>query len=153
MAQPHSSGAPEGTRAHHAIRLAKHAGPIVAIALLCALFAVAVGDETVRLTVAYATPHILGVVVADRTFPRVVPGGRAIYESSGAATVAVKAAYASGQGITGSAERSFWIAPSHPAAYSTGYVYWGCQMGGALMSPASGGPMMWSVTPDTLARR
>jgi hypothetical protein len=64
----------------------------------------------------------------------------------------VKVAYASGQGITGSAERSFAIAPSHPAAYSS-YVYWGCQMGGTLTSPASGGPMVWSVTPDTLAGR
>jgi len=152
MAQPHSAGAPEGTRAAHAIRHVKHAGPIVAIALLCALFAVAAGDEAVRLTVANATPHLLDVVVAGKTFPRVAPGGHAVYESSGAATVAVKVAYASGQGITGSAERSFAIAPAHPATYGS-YVYWGCQMGGTLTSPASGGPTTWSVTPDTLAGR
>lgn len=152
MALREFAGAPEGTRAPRSHPVI-HAGPIVAIALLSVLFAVAVGGEPARLTVKNSTPHLLDVVVADRTFSRVAPGGEAVYESGGAATVAVKVAYAAGQDVTGSAERSFAIAPSQPASYSTGYVYWGCQMGGTLVSPATGGPTMWSVTPDTLVGR
>lgn len=153
MGQPVPRGAPEGTRAAQAIRRPSHAGPYAVLALLCALFAVAIGDETASLIVTNVTPHVVDVVVADQTFPHLAPGARATYQSSGPATVKAKVTYAAGQGIEGSAERSFLISPYHPPGSSTGYVYWGCTMGGTIMSPASGGPMMWEVTADTLARR
>jgi hypothetical protein len=67
--------------------------------------------------------------------------------------VKAKVSYAQGQGIAGSAERSFSIAPYHPPGASTGYVYWACTTGGTITSPASGGPVVWQVTADTLAQR
>jgi hypothetical protein len=128
---------------------------IVATALLAACFAVAIGGETASLTVVNRTPHVVQVVVAGKTFPRVVSGARATYESSGAATVSAKVSYAPGQGVEGSAERSFALTPHHAAGVSSSdyTVYWGCRMGGTITSPASGGPTMWNVTADSLTRR
>ena len=152
MAGPHSTGAPEGTRARLPAHDPERAGAFAAIVLLSTLLAVAIGDETASLTVINGTPRVIDVVVAQQTFSNVVPGGRVTYRSGRAATVKAAASYAAGQGVAGSAERSFALAPSHPAT-GGGYVYWGCTTGGAIVSPATGGPMEWSVTADTLATR
>ena len=144
-------GAPEGTRASRPARGTVRSRAIVATALLAAFFAVAVGGETASLTVVNRTPHVVRVVVAGKTFPSVVPGARATYESSGPATVSARVSYAPGQGVEGSAERSFVLyAASSSSDYS---VYWGCRMGGTITSPQGGGPTMWNVTADTLTRR
>jgi hypothetical protein len=129
---------------------------IVATALLAAFFSLGVGGGPASLTVANLTPHTLQVVVAGKTFSNVAPGSRATFESSGAVTVnvKVKVSYTPGQGVEGSAERWFALSPYHPpGASSPGYsMYFACRMGGAITSPASGGPMLWNVTADTLAR-
>jgi hypothetical protein len=126
---------------------------IVAIALLAAFFSLGVGGETANLTVANLTPHAIRVVVADKTFPSVAPGARATFESSGAVTVSAKVSYLPGQGVEGSAERSFALS-SFVIASSPDYgLFFGCRMGGPVTSPVSGGPVFWNVTADTLAGR
>lgn len=155
MGHPNRLSAPEGTRAERPARRTMRSRTIVATALLAAFFSLGGGGETANLTVANLTPHTVRVVVADRTFPGVAPGERATFESSGSVTVSVKVSYTPGQGVEGSAERSFALSPYHAViASSPDYgLYWGCRMGGPITSPASGGPMLWNVTPDTLASR
>lgn len=122
-----------------------------ALGLLCASFALAIGDPGVSLTVTNMTPHVVTVVVADKTFPRIAPGGEATYRSGDSATVSAVVSYAPGQGVEGSAQRSFHLAPYHPATSSGTSVYFACSTGGLITSPATGGPMQWKVTADTLA--
>ena len=123
------------------------------LVLLCACFALAIGDPGVSLTVTNMTPHLVTVVVADRTFPRIAPGAEAVYRSSDSATVSASVSYTPGQGVEGSVQRSFHLAAYHPASTSGTSVYFACSTGGLITSPASGGPMQWKVTADTLALR
>jgi hypothetical protein len=149
-------GAPEGTRADGPARRTTRPRTVVAIALVAALFSLGVGGGTVNLTVANLTPHAIRVVVADRIFPGVAPGEKATFESRGAVTVSAKVSYLPGQGVEGSAERSFALAPYNVViASNPDYgLFFGCRAGGgAITSPASGGPVFWSVTADTLATR
>lgn len=151
MGRPNRLGAPEGMRVDNLLRRRMRAGSLAALVLLCACFAIAIGDETVSLTVSNLTPHVVTVVVADRTFPRIAPGADATYRASGAATVTAKVSYAPGEGIEGSAQRSFLLSPYHPSVNSGTTVYFACTTGNAIVAPASGGPMQWKVTADTLA--
>lgn len=128
-------------------------GSLGAIVLLCASFAVAIGDESASLTVSNQTPHVVTIVVADKTFPDVAPGTRATYQASGPATVNAKVSYAPGQGVQGSAERSFHLSSVHAEATSGTTVYFACRTGSMITSPAGGGPVSWSVTADTLTVR
>lgn len=114
-----------------------------AIVLLCAGFAIAIGDETARLTVTNRTPKILTIVIADRTFESVAAGKAVTYASGDPDTVAVKASYAAGQGVTGSASRTF-----HLVAHQGSYTYIACAVNAGIPSPA---PVAWDVTADTLA--
>jgi hypothetical protein len=150
MAQPNQPGAPEGMRAAGSHRV-RFSGPLAAIALLCTLIAVAISDETTSLIVANSTRHVVNIVVADRTFADIAPGARATYVSSGAKTVSARVTYAPGQGIEGGVERSFALAPYQAASSSDYSVYFACTTGRGITSPASGGPVTWSVTADTLA--
>lgn len=122
-----------------------------ALGLLSASFALAIGDPGVSLTVTNMTPHVVTVVVADRTFPGIAPGAEATYGSSDSTTVSATVSYAPGQGVEGSAQRSFHLSAYHPASSSGTSVYFACSTGGLITSPASGGPMQWKVTADTLA--
>lgn len=144
-------GEPEGTRANRLARRTIRFRTIVAGVLLAAFFAVAVGGETASLTVVNQTAHVVRVVVSGKIFPAVVPGARVTYESGGAATVSARVSYAPGQGVEGSAERSFPLSPAAGVSSSDYSVVFGCRMGGTVTAPASGGATMWNVTPDTLA--
>ena len=148
-------GSPEGMRADNSSRRTRHAGPIAALAVIAALCSVAIGDETAILTVTNHTAHRVDVVVANQTYPNIAPGKDATYSSSAATTVSVTVAYAPGQGVDGSAQRSFQLEPYHAASVSSsGYgFYLACSSGGRIVSPAYGGPMHWSVTADTLTTR
>ena len=146
-------GSPEGTRADSPSRRRVRAGSLGAVLIVSACFAIAIGDETASLTVTNLTSHIVTVVVADKTFLAVAPGAEATYHSSGSATVGVDVSYVPGQGVEGSARRSFHLSPYHPATTSGSTVYWSCSMSSMITSPASGGPVMWKVTADTLAVR
>lgn len=126
---------------------------LAALGLLCACFAIAIGEQTASLTVKNLTAHTIVVAVEDQTFPRVPPGSRVVYQSGVAATVHVDVSYAPGQGVEGSVQRSFYLAPYHPPITSGTTVYFACTTGGTIVSPATGGPMTWQVTPDTLATR
>ena len=122
--------------------------PLGAIVLLCAGFAIAIGDETANLVVTNRTPKVLTIVIADRTYEAVAAGKAVSYASKDSATVGVRASYAPGQGVTGSAQRSF-----HLARVSTGqgsYTYFACAVNAGITSPVMGGPIHWHVTADTL---
>jgi hypothetical protein len=146
-------GSPEGTRADRPSRRRLRTGSLGAVLIVSACFAIAIGDETANFTVTNLTSHVVTVVVADRTFPAVAPGARATYQSSGSITVAVDVSYAPGQGVAGSARRSFQLSAYHPATTTGTTVYWSCTTSGMITSPASGGPVTWNVTADTLAVR
>ena len=145
-------GSPEGTRAHRPSNRTRRAGPVIALALFAVLVTVAIGDETARLTVENHTPHGIKVVVGDRTFPGVAAGSRATYEASGADTVVVIVSYLPDQGVEGRAQRTFMLSPYHPPTYGT-TVYFACSTTGNIIAPATGGPVVWKVTADTLAGR
>jgi len=153
MARHRLPGTPEGTRAGSSYRRALGTASLGAIVLLCACFAIAIGDETASLTVANRTAHVVTVVVANKTFPAVTPGSEVTYRSSGTSnsTVSAKVSYAEGQGVEGTVQRSFLLVASTPGTtYGTG-VYWACQVGGPIAAPVRPAPVYWSVTPDTLA--
>jgi hypothetical protein len=153
MGRHNRLASPEGMRAHHRSRRTLRTGSLAAIVFLCACFAIAIGQQTASLTVKNLTSHTIVVALEDRTLPRVAPGAQAIYQSGVAETVRVSVSYAPGQGIDGSAQRSFYLAPYHPPVTSGTTVYFACSTGGSIVSPATGGPVTWQVTPDTLATR
>jgi hypothetical protein len=124
-----------------------------AVALLAACFAVAIGGEQPSLTVTNLTSHVVTVVVADKTFPSVAPGAEAKYQSSGPANVNATVSYAPGQGVEGSARRSFQLNAYAPTNAPGTTVYWSCTTSGFINSPAPGAPCVWKVTADTLAVR
>jgi hypothetical protein len=124
-------------------------GSLGAILLLCVSFAIAIGDETANLTVKNLTSHVVTIVVADKTYSAVAPGAAVTYASSDSATVVVDVSYAPGQGVSGSAQRSFFFAHYNP---STG-TYLACAFNGGITSPGTGGVIVWNVTADTLAVR
>lgn len=131
---------PERTRAS---RL-RH-GSLGAILLLCAGFAIAVGGETSNLRITNDTPNILTIVIANRTWKAVAAGASVTYASSDSATVGVTASYAPGQGVTGSAQRSFHLA--RPNTSQGSYTYIACAVNAPIVPLA---PMEWNVTADTL---
>ena len=120
------------------------------IALLSASVAVAIGGEPASLSVANQTPHVLHVVVAEKTFPSVAPGARATYVASRAATVGVTVSYAPGQGVEGSTQRSFHLTPGPGGPASGTTFYFACA---TTTSPVDGDLLLWKVTADTLAGR
>jgi hypothetical protein len=122
-----------------------------ALVLLSVSFAVAIGDETAILTVKNLTARNVIVVVDNKTLPTVSGGSQVTYQTSGPATVSVKASYAPGQGVQGSALRQFHLAPYQAGTQTGGTAYFACVVGGPIIAPATGGPIMWKVTPDTLA--
>jgi hypothetical protein len=128
-------------------------GSLGVLVLLCASFAIAIGDETATLTVKNLTPHIVTIVVADKTFPAVASGAAVTYTATAPDTVGVDVSYAPGQGVSGSAQRTFQLLYFRGA---TGYgttSYFACVVNGGITSPAIGGPVLWNVTADTLATR
>jgi hypothetical protein len=129
------------------------AGSLGAILLLCASFAIAVGDDTARLTVTNHTSHVVTIVVADKTWPAVAAGEAVTYTSGDSATVGVDVSYAAGQGIAGSARRTFHLEHAHAAAVQGGYAYIACAYNGGITAPAIADPVLWNVTADTLVAR
>jgi hypothetical protein len=115
------------------------------IVFLLAGLSVSLGSDKASLTVFNRTNLFLHVVIQGRSFLYIAPGGSAQYETDGPASITVKAFYAPGQGVNGSANRSFRIYPWKPE--STGCSW---ETGSCVTSPASGGPQMWEVTADTL---
>lgn len=138
MGRKHS---PEGTRDHSERKLRTLS--LGAIVLLCASFAVAVGNETPRLTVRNDTENVLTITIADRTW-KAVGAGAAVTYASARDSVAVTASYAPGQDVTGSVQRVFHLS-THPGSYT----YIAC----AVNAPIPAAPTEWNVTADTLAAR
>jgi hypothetical protein len=128
-------------------------GALGAILLLCASFAIAIGEDTASLTVTNLTSHVVTIVVADKTYPAVASGARVTYASRDSATVGVDVSYTPGQGVTGSARCSFLFAHYQPATGYGSSSYIACYYNGGITSPAIGGPVLWNVTADTLAAR
>jgi hypothetical protein len=124
-----------------------------AILLLCAGFAIAIGEDTARLTITNQTAHVVTIVVADKTYPAVKAGSTITYTSGDSVTVAVDVSYAPGQGIDGSARRRFHLDHAHPSTSHGGYAYFACAYNGGITSPAIFNPVQWTVTADTLAVR
>ena len=124
-----------------------------AILLLCAGFAIAIGEDTARLTVTNQTAHVVTIVVADKTYEAVAAGAAISYTAGDSATVAVDVSYAPGQGIEGSARRQFHFEHAHPSTGHGGYAYFACGFNGGITSPATFDPVEWTVTADTLAVR
>jgi hypothetical protein len=122
----------------------------MALVLLSAAFAVAIGGETARLVVSNLTTHVVTVVIGDEAHSGVAPGERVTCGSRGPATVIVRVSYAPGQDVEGSVERSFLI--SGAASSSSGSFFFGCRMGDAIVD-GGGEPIIWNVTADTLAQR
>ena len=120
-------------------------GSLAAIVLLCAGFAIAIGDETANLTVMNRTKNVLTIVIANRTYKTVAAGAGVTY-ASGDSAVGVTAAYAPGQGVTGSAQRTFVL--KYARAGQGSYTYIACGVNAPITSPA---PITWDVTADTLA--
>ena len=145
-------GSPEGMRADNPSPHRMRASSLAVIVLLCASFAIAIGDETATLTVKNLTAHVVTIVVADKTCPAVAPGAAVTYASSGPDTVEVDVAYAPGQGVDGSARRTFQLSYFRFATNGSS-TYFACAFNGGITSPAIGGPVLWSVTADTLAAR
>jgi len=153
MRRPSRSGSPEGTRASSPHCRGTHTASLGAIVLLCAGFAIAIGEETARLTVTNQTTHVVTIVVADKTYPAVAAGAAITYTSGDSATVAVDVSYAPGQGVEGSARRWFHLEHAHPATAHGGYAYFACGFNGGITAPATFGPVLWTVTADTLSVR
>ena len=142
------ASSPEGTRADRSSHRSIRTGSLVVTFALAAAFAIAIGDENTTLTIENRTPHVVTVVVEQQTFPDVSPQGEATYRGKGGATVHAKVAYAPGQGVAGSVERSFTMAIA--ASSSGSSVYWACSFNGGVNSPKVN-PLVWTVTADTLA--
>jgi hypothetical protein len=117
-----------------------------AIVLLCAGFAIAIGDETANLTVMNHTPNVLTIVIANRTWKAVAAGSGVTYAASDTGAIQVRVAYAPGQGLEGSAQRSFLLVHANPGSYT----YIACGVNAPITSPH---PIQWDVTADTLAAR
>jgi hypothetical protein len=141
-------------RVESATHRVAHAGPLAAVVLLAALCSIAIGDEPASLTVSNLTPHRVDIVMSERSFRNIAPGASAAYTAAGTDTVRVKVTYSAGQGIEGSAERSFVITSFQAAgvAHSGGGSYLACSMGDGVIWPREH-PMQWAVTADTLANR
>lgn len=114
--------------------------------LLAFAVGVSTGGDVGRLTVVNDTEHFVHVIVDGSPFLYVPPGAGAIFEKEGYSRVVAKVFYSPGQGISGSAERTFTVSPYEP--YSTG-CEWSTME--CTTTPASGGPFSWEVTADTLA--
>jgi hypothetical protein len=153
MRPPGRRDSPAGTRTRSELPSRRGVAPLIAILTACALFSVAIGDETATLTVTNLTPHPLDMVIAGRTYDAVAPGAAVMWSASRATLVQVKVAYPPGQALDGAAERFFYVAPYHAAyvAGSGGGFYFACSTGGSITHPATGGPVQWGVTSDTLA--
>jgi hypothetical protein len=118
-----------------------------ASALLLALFVgVGTGSDVGRLTVVNDTEHYVHAIVDGSPFLYVPPGGGAIFEKEGYTRVVAKVFYSPGQGISGSAERTFTVAPYDPGSSGCAWTTLEC-----TSTPSSGGPLLWEVTADTLA--
>jgi hypothetical protein len=143
-------GSPAWTRGTERPRRARRVARVLVAGLLFACFAVAIGGEPARLRVENMTPRIVDVRVGDQSFPGVAPGGSAIYTSGGGTTVRATVSYAAGQGVEGTAERSFHLAQTQSSGTT---VYWACFTTSGPTAPSVPGPVYWKVTPDTLAGR
>jgi hypothetical protein len=146
-------GLPEGMRADTPHRRWMRTGSLGVILLLCASFAIAISDETANLTVTNLTPHLVTIIVADKTYQAVASGAAVTYAARDSATVGVDVSYVPGQGVIGSAQRSFHLAHYQPATGYGSSTYIACAYNGGITSPATGGPVVWHVTADTLVVR
>jgi hypothetical protein len=97
------------------------------------------------------TGHVVRVVISDRTYPAVAPGTQVRYQRSGPATIPASVSYLAGQGVAGSATRSFQFVGGSTTT-STTTVYFACSSGG-MIAPVSPSVLTWTVTADTLATR
>jgi hypothetical protein len=122
---------------------------LATLVLLCASFAVAIGDGTGSLTVLNRTSHVVRIVIADRTYGAVVPGGQVTYQQGAPATVQASVSYLAGQGVVGSATRTFQFVGGTTTTNTTTVVF-ACSTGG-VVSPVNPSPIHWTVTADTLA--
>ncbi len=113
--------------------------------MVCAGISVTFGSDRSSLTVYNKTGRFLHVIIQGKSFLYISPGASARYETEGAATVAVTAFYAPGQGVVGSASRSFRIYPWRPESTGCDWTTTTC-----TTRPSSGGPALWEVAPDTL---
>ena len=114
--------------------------------LLLVAVDISIGADIARLTVINETEHYVHIIVDGDPFLYVSPGSGATFEKEGYSTVVAKVFYAPGQGIEGSVERSFVIAPYEPESTGCDWVTFECET-----TTASGGPRSWTVTADSLA--
>jgi hypothetical protein len=119
---------------------------LAAGALLLALAVdVTRGDAVASLTVINQTDHYVHAILDGKPFLYVPPGAGATLEKEGRSTVVARVFYAPAQGISGSTERTFVIAPFEPGSTGCDWVGGSCE----TTSP-TGGPVSWTVTTDSL---
>ncbi len=117
-----------------------------ALLLLILVVGVTVGGDIGRLTVINETDHYVHVIVDSEPFLYVPPGAGATFEKKGYSTVIAIVFYSPGQGVSGTAERKFVVAPYEPASTGCAWTTLEC-----TTSPSTGGAVSWTVTADTLA--
>lgn len=141
---PAPRGSDGGRRRLPVLKVALRAATVV---LLLAFFVdVSSGGDVGRLTVVNDTEYYVHVIVDGDPFLYVPPGAGAVFEKEGYSRVVAKVFYSPGQGVSGSAERTFTVSPYDPASTGCEWNNMEC-----TSTPPSGGPLSWEVTADTLA--
>ncbi|NIM66539.1 MAG: hypothetical protein GTO51_11245 [Candidatus Latescibacteria bacterium] len=116
--------------------------------LLMLSVTISADENLAKMTVVNNTSHYLHVLIGDESYLYISPDRSVTQESEGHTTFVVKVFYSPGQGVSGSAERSFDVAPYREE--SSGCTHganggWEC-----TTSPASPGLEAWSIAPDSL---
>lgn len=110
--------------------------------------AVSLGGDKAKLTVTNGTDHYLHVIADGESSLYVSPGRGTTFQSDGPTDFVVNVFYSPGQGISGHATRTIRVVPFQPASS-------GCGLSGSRgfhcsTEPASGGSVVWEITPDSL---
>jgi hypothetical protein len=111
--------------------------------------AVSLGVDKAKLTVTNGTDHYLHVIVDGESSLYVSPGRGTTFQSDGPTDFVVNVFYSPGQGISGQATRTIRVLPfqahSSGCGLSSGSRGFHCST-----EPASGGSVVWEITPDSL---
>lgn len=120
---------------------------VIFLVLLCP-FTFTFGDDNAVLTIMNLTGYHLHIIVNGDPYLFISSGASVTVESEGPTDFVVNAFYAPAQGIKGSATRSIHVAPYRAATSGCDYSSsGGCE---CSTNPATGGAVLWEITPDTL---
>jgi hypothetical protein len=120
---------------------------VIFLILLCPL-TFTFGDDNAVLTVVNLTGHYLHIIISGDPHLYIPPRASVTAESEGPTSFVVDAFYAPAQGVKGNVTRTIEVAPYR--ASTTGCDYsssGGCE---CSTNPATGGAILWEITPDSL---